>query len=103
MAGSKFTTIGEIWCNSLWEMRSRIIHDPAGANNDVPTGNHTSLQLVIDALKMTPTNPSFTDARDALIAADGATHSFANEASIWGGFADHGLGYKAVAPPASMA
>ena len=90
--------VGEIWCLSLWGMRSRIIHDPAGANGDVPTGNHTSLQLVTDALKMTPSNPSFTDARDALIAADGATNSFANEPSIWGAFADRGLGYKAVAP-----
>jgi hypothetical protein len=24
--------IGEIWCNTLWEVRSRIIADPAGAN-----------------------------------------------------------------------
>jgi subtilisin-like proprotein convertase family protein len=90
--------VGEVWCLSLWEMRSRIINDPAGANADVPTGNHTSLQLVTDALKMTPSNPSFTEARDALIDADGVTNSFANEKSIWGAFADRGLGYKAIAP-----
>lgn len=29
--------VGEIWCLTLWEMRSRIIADPAGANGDVPT------------------------------------------------------------------
>ncbi len=90
--------VGEIWCLTLWEMRSRIIADPGGANGDVPTGNLTSLQIVTDAMKMTPSNPSFTDARDALIAADGATNSFANEQSIWEAFADRGLGYKAVAP-----
>lgn len=49
-------------------------------------------------MKMTPNNPSFTDARDAIIAADGATNAFANEQSIWAAFADRGLGYKAVAP-----
>ncbi|HUK90824.1 MAG TPA: M36 family metallopeptidase [Blastocatellia bacterium] len=89
---------GEVWCLSLWEMRSRIIKDPAGANGDVPTGNATSLQLVTDALKMTPINPSFTDARDAILAADLATNAGANENSIWQAFADRGLGYKAVAP-----
>jgi uncharacterized repeat protein (TIGR01451 family) len=90
--------VGEIWALSLWEVRSRIIADPAGANGDVPTGNHTMLQLVTDALKMTPINPSFTEARDALIDADCAANACANEASIWGGFADRGLGYGAVAP-----
>jgi len=93
---------GEIWCLTLWEVRSRIIHDAAGANNDVPTGNHTMLQLVTDAMKMTPISPSLVDARDAIIAADGATHSYANEESIWGGFADRGLGYNAVAPVTRM-
>ncbi|HEX9942163.1 MAG TPA: M36 family metallopeptidase [Thermoanaerobaculia bacterium] len=89
---------GEVWALSLWEVRSRIIADPAGANGDVPTGNATMLQLVTDALKMTPSHPSFTDARDALILADCATNGCANERSIWEGFADRGLGYGAVAP-----
>jgi subtilisin-like proprotein convertase family protein len=53
------------------------------------------LQLVTDALKMTPNNPSYIDARDAIIDADCATNSCANEQSIWDGFADRGLGYGA--------
>ena len=60
------------------------------------------LQLVTDALKMTPNDPSFVDARDALIAADCATNACANEVSIWQGFADRGLGYGAVAPIGHM-
>ena len=47
---------------------------------------------------MTPINPSFIDARDALIDADCAANACANEDSIWGGFADRGLGYGAIAP-----
>jgi uncharacterized repeat protein (TIGR01451 family) len=93
---------GEIWTLSLWEMRSRIIADPAGANGDVPTGNQTALQLVTDALKMTPANPSFVDARDALIAADCAANACANERWIWEAFADRGLGWGAVAPLGQM-
>ena len=89
---------GEIWGLSLWEMRSRIIADPAGANGDVPTGNTSSMRLVTDGMKATPDQPSFTQARDAILDADCATNACANEDSIWGGFADRGLGFKASAP-----
>ena len=87
--------VGEIWANTLWEVRNCIIQDmsPGAANGDVPTGNATMLSLVTDALKMTPINPSFTDARDALEDADCATTGCANGACIWQGFADRGLGF----------
>ena len=84
--------VGEIWALTLWEVRSRII---AANGGSVPTGNQIMLQLVTDALKMTPINPTYIDARDALIDADCATNSCANEQSIWDGFADRGLGYGA--------
>jgi subtilisin-like proprotein convertase family protein len=90
--------VGEVWALTLWEVRSRVIADPAGANGSVPAGNQTMLQLVTDALKMTPGDPSFIEARDALIDADCATNACANERWIWEGFADRGLGYGAVAP-----
>lgn len=88
---------GEIWANTLWEMRSRIIAANAGS---VPTGNQISLQIVTDAMKLTPANPTFIQARDALITADCTTNACANEESIWNAFADRGLGYKATAPVA---
>ena len=84
--------IGEVWALTLWEVRSRII---AANGGNVPTGNQIMLQLVTDAMKLTPINPSYTDARDALIDADCATNACANEQSIWDGFADRGLGYGA--------
>jgi subtilisin-like proprotein convertase family protein/BarA-like signal transduction histidine kinase len=96
--GFEVHNVGEVWALTLWEIRSRVIHDPAGANGDVPTGNHTMLQLVTDALKLTPAQPSFIDARDALIDADCATNACANERWIWEGFADRGLGFGASAP-----
>lgn len=86
---------GTLWALSLWEVRARIIADPAGANGDVASGNQTMLQLVTDALKLTPANPSFIDARDALFLADCAAYACAHEASLWAGFADRGLGYRA--------
>ncbi len=96
--GMEVHNSGEIWALTLWGVRARIIADPAGANGDVPTGNHTMLQDVIDGLKMTPIDPSFTDARDAILDADCAANACANEQSIWDGFADRGLGYGAATP-----
>jgi hypothetical protein len=83
---------GEVWALSLWEVRSRIIASHGG---NVPNGNNLMLSIVTDALKLTPIDPSFTDARDALIDADCATHGCANEPAIWAGFADRGLGFGA--------
>ncbi|MDP9190159.1 MAG: M36 family metallopeptidase [Acidobacteriota bacterium] len=96
--GAQVHNAGTIWALTLWEVRSRVIADPAGANGDVPTGNNTMLQLVTDGLKLTPIDPSYTDGRDALFDADCATNACANEESIWGGFADRGLGYKSSTP-----
>ena len=83
---------GEVWALSLWEVRSRII---AANGGDIALGNEITLQIVTDGLKMTPIDPSFTQARDALFDADCAANACANEESIWAGFADRGLGYGA--------
>src|SRR5262249_61707023 len=69
----------------------------AQAGGDVAAGTQTPLQIVTDALKMTPIDPSFTEARDAIIDADCADYACAHEEAIWGGFADRGLGYAAEA------
>lgn len=96
--GMEVHNSGEIWALKLWGVRARVIADPAGANGDVPTGNQAMLQLVTDALKLTPIDPTFTEARDAIVEADCATNACANKASIWNGFADRGLGYGAKTP-----
>lgn len=96
--GMEVHNAGELWALSLWEVRSRIIADAAGANGSVPAGNDTTLEIVTDGLKMTPIDPSFTEGRDALIDADCATNACANEQSIWAGFADRGLGYGSATP-----
>jgi len=96
--GMEVHNSGEIWALTLWDVRSRVIADSAGANGDVPTGNHTMLKDVIDGMKLTPINPTFIDARDAILRADCVANACANEASIWGGFAHRGLGYGAAAP-----
>jgi extracellular elastinolytic metalloproteinase len=80
--------IGEIWCATLLEMNRRL-------------GRTLGLQLVVDSYKLSPANPSFLDARDAMLAAlDGRLtagdltpdeHSEARTA-IWSVFAKFGMG-----------
>jgi extracellular elastinolytic metalloproteinase len=80
--------IGEIWCATLLEMNRKI-------------GRTLGPQLVVDALKLSPANPSFLDMRDAILAAlDGRlssgqlSRSEHDEAlvGIWEAFARFGMG-----------
>ncbi len=90
--------IGEIWCATLLEMNRNI-----GAN--------LGLQLVVDALKLTPANPSFLDARDAILAALDdmlqagklSTSEFDTaRTGIWLAFAKFGMGPNARSNGASL-
>src|SRR5438552_1068388 len=58
-------------------------------------GNKLALRLVMDAMKLQPANPSFTQARDAIIAADNALDGGADLFEIWTAFARRGLGVNA--------
>jgi subtilisin-like proprotein convertase family protein len=83
---------GELWALSLWEVRSLIL-----GKGDVATGNNEMLKLVTNALQggLTPCDPSFTQARDALLDADCQHNECAHEGAIWAGFAKRGLGHGA--------
>jgi extracellular elastinolytic metalloproteinase len=90
--------IGEIWCATLMEMNRNI-----GANLGV--------QLVVDALKLTPANPSFLDGRDAILAALDAMRQAGRLTSaqfdnardgIWKAFAKFGMGPAAQSNGATL-
>src|SRR5262245_46651494 len=49
----------------------------------------------MDAMKLQPANPSFTQARDAILAADNALNGGADLLEIWTAFARRGLGQLA--------
>ncbi|MEP7076031.1 MAG: M36 family metallopeptidase [Acidobacteriota bacterium] len=88
---------GEVWCMALLEMRARIITS-LGFNN----GTKRVAQIVTDGMKLTPTNPNFTQARDAIIAADEANFAGADVNDIWIAFASRGLGFGAEDGPPSV-
>ncbi len=84
---------GEVWCMMLWEMRANLIRKLGPA-----AGNQLALQLVTDGLKLSPPNPNFVQARDAILLADRMWSGGTNSAEIWSAFAKRGLGFNAKAP-----
>jgi hypothetical protein len=81
--------VGEIWASSLFQVRShfKIAHEQ---NDDI------LLQILTDALKLTPPNQTMVEGRDAILLADMVRNSGQNQCLIWRGFAERGLGYGAV-------
>ncbi len=84
---------GEVWCSALHEVRANLI-DSLG----YPEGNRVALQLVTDAMKLCPINPTFLQSRDAVIQADEIAYGGANRNEIWLGFAKRGMGLSARVP-----
>lgn len=101
---------GEIWAQVLWDMNWFLINgisSPDCEGNILPGygfdgdlyngtgGNNVGLQLVIDGMKLQPANPTFLEARDAILQADQNRYGGANERAIWTAFARRGFGFSA--------
>src|SRR3989442_1220164 len=84
---------GEVWCVTLWEARANLI-DRYGWQ----VGNHLVLRLVTDGMILSPANPNFIQARDAILQADRVDTGGANLNELWAAFAHRGMGFGATAP-----
>ena len=73
----------------MWEVRAQLITRLGAA-----AGNLKTLQLVTDGLKLTPLNPNFIQARDAIISAAAATAA-ADVVDVREGFRIRGMGFGA--------
>ncbi len=80
---------GEVWASILWEVRGKLIdrHGPA-------EGNRRSLQYTTDGMKLSPLNPTFLQARDAIVIAAQVSDP-QDLCPVWRGFAARGLGESA--------
>ncbi|KAB1230030.1 T9SS-dependent M36 family metallopeptidase [Chryseobacterium viscerum] len=91
-------SIGFIWATMLWDLNWKYV-DKYGYNSNVladpNSGSAKVLQLVMDALKLQPCNPTFVQGRDAILAADQASTGGQNKCMIWTTFAKRGLGVNA--------
>ncbi|RAK80043.1 extracellular metalloproteinase [Aspergillus fijiensis CBS 313.89] len=94
---------GSVWASILYEILWNLI-DRYGKNDGpkpvfrdkVPTdGRYLAMKLVMDAMALQPCNPTFLQARDAILDADRALTKGANQCAIWKGFAKRGLGQGA--------
>jgi extracellular elastinolytic metalloproteinase len=109
--------IGEVWAEILYVVQQGLIakhgfsdslYPPlAFENGTVPEGefyktvgkklvpkhgNSLSIQLVVTGMKLQPCQPSFFNARDAIIQADEELTGGDNFCTIWEGFSARGLG-----------
>lgn len=94
-ANSEVHNAGEVWASMLWECYSNLLND---------TGRLTFAQAqermkryLVASLKLTPLDPTFVDARDALLAAMQAQDPADHDRCL-AGFAKRGLGLGAIAP-----
>ncbi|MEI7731009.1 MAG: M36 family metallopeptidase [Verrucomicrobiota bacterium] len=85
--------MGEVWCVMLWEARANFI-----LKYGHTTGNQRILQLVTDGLKLSPANPTYIQARDAILLADRINNGGTDQRELWQAFAKRGLGVAATAP-----
>lgn len=84
---------GEVWCAALWEVFVNLV-----AKHGHAVAEKRMLAYVIGGLKLTPLRPTFTQARDAMIAAVSAMGA-ADLPQVRAGFAKRGMGSGAVSPP----
>ncbi|KDN38028.1 hypothetical protein RSAG8_09801, partial [Rhizoctonia solani AG-8 WAC10335] len=109
--------IGEVWAEILYVVSNKLIEkhgfadslfpsgDPSfcrfitreeGALAKIPKhGNTLMLQLIVNGMKLQPCNPTFIQARDAIIAADETLTGGENACTLWKAFASRGLGTDA--------
>ncbi len=88
--------MGEVWCMALREARANLINKYGWA-----VGNQLILQLVTDGMNLSPANPNFLQARDAILQADQVDNGGADLGELWTAFAKRGMGASATSPASS--
>ncbi|KAG8916760.1 hypothetical protein FRC01_002885 [Tulasnella sp. 417] len=96
---SEVHDIGEVWATMLIEVYWALVKargfTPNNTDPNQTAGNVVFLHLLVDALALQPCNPTFVDARKAIIQADKNRYGGANRCILGKAFADRGLGENA--------
>ncbi len=100
--------VGAVWAEMLWEVYWSLVDGVPDLNipgrgyrqdiydlSEPLAGNQIAMQLVMDGLKLQPCNPTFVNARDAILEADRVNNGGAFQCHIWKAFAKRGLGVNA--------
>ncbi len=87
---------GTRWAAALWDINHLFIQkygfEPNVYSSTSNAGNIRALHLVMNALKIQALEPSFIDARDAILLADTMLYGGVDHFEIWTAFARRGLG-----------
>ncbi|GIE96873.1 M36 family metallopeptidase [Paractinoplanes rishiriensis] len=83
-AGPQVHADGEIWMQTLWDLRKAI-------------GSKKAQSLITRAMELSPANPSFLDMRNSILQADLVVNGGNLQKKIWKTFAARGMGYFAAA------
>ena len=86
---------GEVWCAALWEVFVNLV-----AQHGHTDAERLMLLYLVNGMKLTPSSPTFTQARDGFIDAV-QNLGPADEPLAWRGFAKRGMGRGAQAPAAT--
>jgi extracellular elastinolytic metalloproteinase len=82
--GPEVRADGEIWAQTLWDLRNAI-------------GPKKAESLVTRAMELSPSNPSFLDERNSILQADLIASGGKLQKKIWQVFAKRGMGFFAAA------
>lgn len=91
---SRVHSSGEIWANSLWESYAAMLNRD---DYDFATAQGKMMDYIVAGLKITPVAPTYTEARDAMLAA-AIADDLQNYQLMRDAFAKRGMGPAAVAP-----
>ena len=91
-AANQVHNVGEVWCSILNEGRAALSTVMSSA-----AANTMMLQRVIDGMKLSPSSPTFVQARDSILQAETVAGGQYRE-QLWTAFAKRGLGFGATAP-----
>jgi hypothetical protein len=95
---------GEVWAAMAWQAYSNLLVEATGPNAryDFAEARRRMAEYVVLGMTLAPTNPDFTEQRDALLLAAEASDPL-DARLLAQGFATRGAGTCAVSPPKSDA
>ncbi|MDO9105152.1 MAG: M36 family metallopeptidase [Methylovulum sp.] len=86
---------GEVWASMLWEAYAELLND--NGRLSFRQAQDRMLDYLVASLKLTPADPTFLEARDALLAV-AKVRDPADYAAFWRAFAKRGAGVHAKGP-----
>ncbi len=92
--GAQVHSAGEVWATALWDGFVNLVNDD---RHSFDQARHRMLGYLVNGYKMTPVGPTYTEARDAILAAAYAKDP-EDYKSLLKAFAGRGMGLGAKSP-----